>query len=333
MFGFSDETYIDVASGNGGNGCVSFRQEKYVPKGGPDGGDGGRGGDVVFVVRNNLRTLAHLKSKRSFRAQNGQGGMGARRHGRNGDDIEIPVPEGTLIKDAATGELIKDLTGLDRWVFLSGGGGGKGNWHYRTSRRQAPRYAQKGEEGKELRIGIELRVIADIGFVGFPNAGKSSLLNLLTNAHSKVAGYPFTTKIPHLGVFRYGEEDVILADIPGIIEGASQGAGLGFKFLRHISRTSGIAYLIDMSDQRYLSALTTLSGELQAYSKELAAKPSVILATKIDLPEAREHLEEFIAANPDQKVIGLSTFTNEGIEQVKQAFLSICDRGGQKSTS
>ncbi len=323
MFGFSDETYIDIASGNGGNGCVSFRREKYVPKGGPDGGDGGKGGDVVFVVKRNLRTLAGLKSKRSFRAQNGQPGKGARRHGSDGNDMEIEVPDGTLIRDPQTGEILQDLTGLDRFIFLKGGKGGNGNWHYRSSTRQAPRYAQPGIPGEELRVHVELRIIADIGFVGFPNAGKSSLLNHLTNAHSKVAGYPFTTKIPHLGVFRYDERDVILADIPGIIEGASHGAGLGFKFLRHISRTSGLAYLIDMADERYLTAFETLKGELLAFTPELTEKPFVVIATKMDTPEAHEHAEELQAAYPQLEILHLSVFTGEGVAEVKQAFVRL----------
>jgi GTP-binding protein len=182
MFGFSDETYIDIASGSGGNGCVSFRREKFVAKGGPDGGDGGRGGDVVFVVKDNLRTLVHLKRVRSYRAENGRDGQGRRNFGRKGADIEIPVPPGTVIKDATTGEIIKDLEGLERYVFLKGGNGGRGNWHFRSPTRQAPRYAQQGEKGVAMRIGVELLIIADIGFVGFPNAGKSSLLNNLTNA-------------------------------------------------------------------------------------------------------------------------------------------------------
>ena len=208
MFGFSDETYIDVASGNGGNGCVSFHREKFIPKGGPDGGDGGKGGDVVFVVKDNLRTLGHLKMVRVYKAENGRPGQGDRCFGRSGADIEIPVPPGTVIKDAETGEIIKDLTGEKRWVFLKGGKGGLGNWHFRSSTRQTPRFAQPGEKGVEMRIGVELLVIADIGFVGFPNAGKSSLLNLLTNARSKVAGYPFTTKIPQLGAMRYDGQDI-----------------------------------------------------------------------------------------------------------------------------
>ena len=314
MFGFSDETYIDVASGNGGNGCVSFRREKYIPKGGPDGGDGGRGGDVVFVVRDNLRTLAHLKQIRTFRAENGRNGSGARCYGRDGNDIEIPVPPGTVIKDAQTGDIIKDLTDEQRWVFLSGGRGGQGNWHFRSATRQTPRFAQPGEKGVEMRIGVELLVIADIGFVGFPNAGKSSLLNNLTNARTKVAGYPFTTRIPQLGMFRYDDHDIILADIPGIIEGASQGAGMGFKFLRHISRTSGLAFLIDLTDERYLDAFATLTDELHSYAPDLVKKPKVIIATKLDDemgPERLINLQESLA---EHAVIGLSNITGEGLD-------------------
>ncbi len=321
MFGFSDETYIDVASGNGGNGCVSFRREKYIPKGGPDGGDGGRGGDVVFVVKDNLRTLGHLKMIRTFRAENGQNGMGARCYGRDGLNIEIPVPPGTVIKNAQTGEIIKDLTGEDCWVYLKGGRGGQGNYHFRTATRQAPRFAQPGEKGVEIRIGVELLVIADIGFVGFPNAGKSSLLNQLTNARTKVAGYPFTTKIPQLGMFRYANHDVVLADIPGIIEGASQGAGMGIKFLRHIARTVGLAFIIDLSDDRYMQAYDTLCEELNAYASELLEKPQVVIGTKIDEEGAPERLVELQAARPELKVIGLSNFTGEGLDLVKQAFI------------
>lgn len=334
MFGFSDETYIDVQSGDGGAGCVSFRREKFVPKGGPDGGDGGRGGDVVFVVRNNLRTLGHLKMVRVYRAENGRGGQGARMYGRDGRDIEIPVPPGTVIKDAGTGEIIKDLTGCDRFVFLKGGKGGLGNWHFRTSTHQTPRFAQSGEKGEAMRIGVELLVIADIGFVGFPNAGKSSLLNLLTNARSKVAGYPFTTKIPQLGVMRMWDRDVVLADIPGIIEGASEGLGMGFKFLRHISRTQGLAYLVDLSDDNYLEAYDILHDELEKYSKELAQKPSMLIGTKIDEDGADERFrllkEKY---SPSMKVLPLSIYDDSLLEPVKLAFMEMAGETGEKEES
>lgn len=325
MLGFSDETYIDVSSGNGGAGCVSFHREKFIPKGGPDGGDGGRGGDVVFVVKDNLRTLGHLKMIRTFRAENGRNGQGDRCFGRDGRDVEIPVPPGTVIKNAETGEVIKDLTGLDRYVFLKGGKGGLGNWHFRSSVRQTPRFAQPGEEGVSMRIGVELLVIADIGFVGFPNAGKSSLLNLLTNARSKVAGYPFTTKIPQLGVMRLHDRDVILADIPGIIEGASEGSGMGFRFLRHISRTKGLAYLVDLSDPDFLTAFDKLHLELSKYSEELAQKPYIIIGTKIDEDGAEENMKALREKYSDKEVLPLSIYMDELLQPVEEAFFRMAD--------
>lgn len=330
MFGFSDETYIDVSSGNGGAGCVSFHREKFIPKGGPDGGDGGRGGDVVFVVKDNLRTLGHLKMIRSFNAENGRGGQGDRCFGRDGRDIEIPVPPGTVLKNAETGEIIKDLTGLDRFVLLKGGRGGQGNWHFKTATRQTPRFAQPGEKGTAMRVGVELLVIADIGFVGFPNAGKSSLLNLLTNARSKVAGYPFTTKIPELGVMRYNDQDIVLADIPGLLEGASEGVGMGFKFLRHISRTKGLAYLIDLSDENYLTAFDILSGELKKYSENLVNKPYVIIGTKIDEDGADERFEELKSRFSGVSVLPLSIYDDDLLLPVKQAFMHLAMSGGKK---
>lgn len=320
MFGFSDETYIDVASGNGGSGCVSFRHEKFVEKGGPDGGDGGKGGDLVFVVKNNLRTLAHLKIIRTFRAENGQNGSGARCYGRAGNDMEIPVPPGTVIKDAATGEIIKDLTGEERFVFLKGGRGGLGNWHFRTATRQAPRFAQPGEKGTELRIGLELLVIADIGFVGFPNAGKSSLMNMLTNARSKVAPYPFTTKIPQLGMMRYFDQDVVLADIPGIIEGASQGAGMGIKFLKHIARTGGLAYFIDCSEPDCLDKYDMLRTELGNYSEELLQKKEIIIGTKLDEDGAPENFAKLKKKFKNKQCYGMTILDDETVKPIMKAF-------------
>ena len=326
MIGFSDETYIDVASGDGGNGAVSFRREKFVPKGGPDGGDGGRGGDVIFVVTHNLKTLAHLKRQRSFRAERGQNGSSARRYGRDGVDVIIPVPPGTVIKDPESGDVLVDLTDHERYVFLHGGRGGQGNWHYRSSTNQAPRYAQSGQKGQTLRIGVELLIIADIGFVGFPNAGKSSLLNTLTNARSAVAEYPFTTRVPHLGMMRHHERDIVLADIPGLIEGASEGSGMGIKFLKHISRTLGLAYLIDLSDERYLSAFDTLSDELKAFDPELVDKERIIVGTKIDEEGSEERLRELKAKYPNEQVIGLCVYFDQGVSQVKEAFYQLVEK-------
>jgi GTP-binding protein len=315
MLGFADETYIDVSSGNGGPGCVSFRREKYVPRGGPDGGDGGRGGDVIFVVKNNLKTLLHLKQKRNFNAKNGQPGMGRRKHGSDGDHAVIAVPPGTLIKDAETDEILQDLTDQEEWVFLRGGLGGKGNYHFSTSTNQAPRYAQPGLPGQERRLHIELNLIADVGFVGFPNAGKSSLLSALTNAHPKIGDYPFTTKIPNLGVLEFHGHDIVLADIPGIIEGASHGAGLGIKFLKHIYRTKVLVFMVDLSDENYLAAFDLLKKELEQYAPELLERPRLLVGTKLDLYEAEQALEKLSQAFPRETVCGISTFTRKGLDE------------------
>lgn len=324
MTGFSDEAVVVAVSGSGGSGAVSFRREKYVPRGGPDGGDGGKGGNVIFVVKKNLRTLSHLRNQPTCRAENGQPGQGRRKHGRDGSDVIIEVPPGTLVRDAQTRELMVDLADrTEPWVFLEGGKGGKGNWHFRSSTRQAPRYAQGGLPGEERRILLELRIIADIGFVGFPNAGKSSLLNYLTNAHAKVAGYPFTTKIPNLGVFSRYERVITLADIPGIIEGASGGAGLGLTFLKHITRTSGIAYLIDVHDQRYLEAYGLLRHELGSYSSELIEKPEVIIATKMDMPGSQERLAELETSLSGRAIVPISVFSGRGMDEVREAFFHL----------
>ncbi len=327
MFGFADETYIDLASGDGGRGAVSFRREKYVPKGGPDGGDGGNGGDVYFQVKSNLRTLAHLKKQRHFRAEKGGFGKGQNRHGRNGEDVLVPVPPGTLIRDPEKGGVIKDLTDLEEgetWRFLKGGRGGKGNTHFKSSRHQIPRFAQDGEPGQEMRVHVELRLIADIGLVGFPNAGKSSLLDAVTNAHPEIANYEFTTKIPNLGVMHIGYRDLVLADIPGLIEGASEGAGLGHTFLRHVSRSGGLAFIIDLADPRYLNAFSLLMQELKAFDSEMMEKPRIIVGSKLDLEDSSEHLEELRSAFPDEEVLGISVFSMRGLKDLGEALGRVC---------
>ncbi len=323
MTGFVDETIIDVSSGNGGHGCVSFRREKYVPRGGPDGGDGGKGGNVVFAVKNNLKTLWDLKRRKTYRAGSGCQGGGARKFGRDGDDAVIEVPPGTIIKNAETGEILKDLTDEQRWVFLEGGKGGKGNWHFRNSVNQVPRYAQPGLPGEERKLLVELNIIADIGFVGLPNAGKSSLLDIMTNAHPKIANYPFTTKIPNLGVLHVADKDLILADIPGIIEGASHGLGLGFKFLRHIARTNGLAFLIDLSDDNFKDVFEILINELATYGHGLSEKKRVVIGTKTDLREDKSRLDELKKFLPDEDVYGLSSFTREGMKEISYVFLKM----------
>ncbi len=345
MIKFADEATIFVSSGKGGDGCVAFRREKYVPMGGPAGGDGGRGGDVVFEVRRNLRTLAHLRYQQHFKAENGHQGMGKNRYGRNGEDVVVAVPPGTVIKDADTGEILKDFStdagvagagrlggaktaarhgdAPGRWVFLRGGNGGWGNSHYATSVNQAPRQFQPGKPSETRELRIELQLIADIGFVGFPNAGKSSLLDFFTNARPKIAPYPFTTKIPNLGMLTIHERDIVLADIPGIIEGASEGHGLGIRFLKHISRTAALAFLVDLSDENWREALGILLEELRSFSPDLAEKKRLLVATKLDLPEAAERYGEFKAAFPGESVYGISVFSGDGLPELKETFLKL----------
>jgi GTP-binding protein len=325
--GFVDETTIHAASGSGGDGVVSFRREKYVPKGGPDGGDGGWGGDVVFTVRSNLKTLAHLKLKRYFAAENGKRGSGNRRHGRNGKDVEILVPPGTLLSDPETGELLADLTREgERFVLLRGGKGGKGNARFATPTEQAPRYAQEGEPGEERNLKVELHLIADVGLVGKPNAGKSTLLSVLTNAHPLIGDYPFTTKTPNLGLLRISLKEVILADIPGIIEGASEGRGLGVRFLRHIDRCSALLFLVDLGDDDCVEAVRVLEKELEAYSPALIAKTRVIVGTKLDREGSRDRLAGLGASFPKEKILGVSSFSHEGLDELAGALLSLGDR-------
>lgn len=326
MVKFADEAFIIVSSGKGGNGCISFRREKYVPMGGPSGGDGGKGGDLVFEIRRNLRTLAHLRFRQSFKGKSGGDGQGSKKFGKDGEDCVVTLPPGTLIRDADTGDVIHDF-GLEsegRLVFLKGGNGGWGNVHFKSSTNQAPRNALPGQPGETRRLRIELNIIADIGFVGFPNAGKSSLLDYFTNARPKIAPYPFTTKIPNLGVLRVDEEmDIILADIPGIIEGASEGLGLGTRFLKHISRAVALAFLIDLSDDGYLDAFEKLSAELEAFSPELAAKERVIVANKLDLPGTRERLAELKAKYSERTILGISVHNRWGLDEVRDAFIDL----------
>ncbi|MDR0597584.1 MAG: GTPase ObgE [Treponema sp.] len=319
---FADEALIEVSSGSGGNGCVAFRREKYVPQGGPSGGDGGRGGSVLFEVRRNLRTLAHLRFKQSFKAENGRDGEGSRRYGRNGEDVVIPVPPGTVLKDADSGELIRDF-GLseDPFMFLKGGNGGWGNYRFRSSVTQAPRKALPGKPGEKRRLRVELQTLADIGLVGFPNAGKSSLLDRFTNARPKIAPYPFTTKIPNLGVLTLGDRDIVLADIPGLIEGASGGAGLGIRFLKHIARTAALAFLIDLSEDSYRGAFDTLYKELETFSPELVQKPRILVGTKTDIESPggnspAERLAILQSLYPEETVMGISVFSGEGLKEL-----------------
>jgi GTPase len=334
MLQFADEAVIEVRSGKGGNGCIAFRREKYIPHGGPNGGDGGKGGDVVFCIKRNMRTLAKLRNQVVFKAQSGNDGQGWNKYGKDGNDVVIPVPPGTTIRDAETDELIHDFTNEsedERFIFLVGGNGGWGNVHFKSSTNQAPRYAHPGKPGEVRKLRLELSIMADAGLVGFPNAGKSSLLNAFTNARPKVAPYPFTTKIPNLGVLRVDDDrDIIIADIPGIIEGASGGAGLGIKFLKHISRTSCLIYMIDCSDENYFTAYDTLKNELASYSAELAAKPRMVLCNKIDVEGAAENAQKVIASiekeEPETIVLPVSVMMNTNMRDAKIRIIGLVDK-------
>ena len=284
---FADRAKIYVRSGNGGDGHVSFRREKYVPNGGPDGGDGGHGGDVVFVVDEGLNTLTDFRHIRKYKAADGQNGGKRNCRGKDGEDILIKVPAGTVIREAESGKVITDMSGENvRYVLLKGGKGGNGNQHYATSTMQAPKYAQPGQPAQELELLLELKVIADVGLVGFPNVGKSTLLSRVTNARPKIADYHFTTLRPNLGVV--DREDVrsfVIADIPGLIEGASEGVGLGHEFLRHIERTKLILHIVDAASvegRDPIADIYAINRELANYSAELAGRPQIIAANKID---------------------------------------------------
>lgn len=331
MIGFADEALIEVRSGNGGNGCIAFRREKYVPHGGPNGGDGGKGGDIIFTVKRNLRTLAKLRHKHCFKARNGSDGQGWNRHGADGEDCVIPVPPGTTIRDAETEEVIYDFStavGDETFTYLVGGNGGWGNVHFKTSTNQAPRQANPGIKGETRFLKLELSIMADVGLVGFPNAGKSSLLTAFTNARPKIAPYPFTTIIPNLGVLRVDDEsDIIIADIPGIIEGASEGLGLGDTFLKHITRTSCLIFMVDCSDENYLTAYDTLCNELEQYSDELMEKPRIVLCNKIDVDgafdRALEIQQKIKETEPETKVIPVSVMGGRGMKDAQKEIVSL----------
>lgn len=283
---FADRAKIYVRSGKGGDGHVSFRREKYVPNGGPDGGDGGNGGSVIFEVDEGLNTLTDFRHIRKYCAKDGEPGGKRNCRGKNGEDIIIKVPEGTVLKEEESGRVIADMSGDNRrMVLLTGGRGGNGNQHYATSTMQAPKYAQPGQPSKELNILMELKCIADVGLVGFPNVGKSTLLSRVTNARPKIANYHFTTLNPHLGVVDMEDGGFVIADIPGLIEGASEGIGLGHEFLRHIERTRVIIHMVDVAGTEGrdpIEDIYTINKELAAYNEEIAARPQVIAANKID---------------------------------------------------
>jgi GTPase len=301
---FIDQVNIHVKSGKGGDGMVHFRREKYEPRGGPDGGDGGKGGDVIFEVKATLNTLSAFRRNERFAADPGKGGGGAQMTGRGGKDLIIYVPPGTVIYDAETGDLLGDLTNPGQQLMVcKGGRGGKGNQHYATSRNQAPRMAERGEPHEEKLLRLELKLIADIGIIGLPNAGKSTLLSALTNAKPKIGDYPFTTLEPNLGAAKIDDDTtVVLADIPGLIEGAHEGAGLGHDFLRHIQRTRVIIHMIDGLSEDPLADFSQINTELSLFDPRLGNKPQIVVLNKIDQPDVQERLKEIKASFKKKKV-------------------------------
>ena len=320
---FTDYVKIIIKSGDGGNGAVSFRREKYVAAGGPDGGDGGRGGSIYFIVDPDSNTLIDFRFKKKFKAESGKNGEGARKYGRSGEDLYIKVPIGTLIKDAETGKIIADLSKKDqKELILPGGRGGKGNCHFATSTRQAPRFSQDGEKGIEKEVILELKLLADVGLIGFPNVGKSTFLSRTTSATPKIADYHFTTLEPNLGVVKndYGESFVI-ADIPGIIEGASSGTGLGLQFLRHIERTRLLLHVIDVSGtegRNPVEDFKIINEELKKYSEKLSKRKQIIVANKIDSmqDESLYNDLEKMAKEHNIEIFKISAATGEGVSEV-----------------
>jgi GTPase len=320
---FIDEVKIHVKSGDGGAGCVSFRREKFIPLGGPDGGDGGKGGDVVCKVSPQLSTLLDLRQHPHQKAGRGRNGMGKDRHGANGETLEILLPQGTVVKDAETGEILADLAEPDAAIVLmKGGRGGQGNARFKTATHKTPKFAQPGEPGEERWIRLELKLMADVGLLGMPSVGKSSLITKLSAARPKIADYPFTTLEPNLGVVQYKNyRSFVMADIPGLIEGASDGAGLGHRFLKHLERTGQLLHLLDLSwmpDREPIAEYEALNRELAKFDPELAEKRQTVVINKIDLPNVRENLQEVLPYFQERgiKVFPISAVTGEGIAEL-----------------
>lgn len=326
---FLDIATVFVKAGNGGDGVVSFHTEKYVAKGGPDGGDGGKGGDVIFKVDNNASTLIDFRFAKHFRAENGGNGAGKNCTGKSGKDLVIKVPQGTVIRDKKSGKAIADMFYPDSvFVCCKGGMGGKGNARFATAQRKAPRFCQLGEKTTERELLLELKTIADVGLVGFPNVGKSTILSVVSGAKPKIANYHFTTLTPNLGAVRFRDKSFVLADIPGLIEGAKEGAGLGHKFLRHIERVRLIVHVVDISGSEgrdpYKDYLT-INDELAGYSEKLAALPQIVCANKCDLLQEKSALDEF-AEKTGKKVFPVSAITHEGVEKLLAEIVKMLEK-------
>lgn len=318
---FFDKAKIFVKAGDGGNGIVSFRREKYVPLGGPDGGDGGKGGDVIIEVDEGLRTLVDFRYQRHYKAKRGEHGMGAKKHGKDGENLIIKVPPGTVVRKEETGEVLVDLVSPEqRFLVARGGRGGRGNARFLSNRNRAPRFSEKGEPGEELSLILELKLLADVGLVGYPNVGKSTLLAAVSAAQPKIGAYPFTTITPNLGVVKVQEESFVMADIPGLIEGAHQGVGLGHEFLRHLERTRVLIHVIDaaaLEGRDPIEDFYQINEELTHYNEKLAQLPQVIAANKIDLPQAQENIARLQAKiGKEHEIFPISAATKQGVEQL-----------------
>jgi len=312
---FIDYVEIEITAGNGGHGCISFHREKFITKGGPDGGDGGKGGNIIAYAESNMTTLLDYRYKRKYKAPNGQPGAGALKSGKSGKDITLSLPVGTIIKDVETGQILYDLDQPGTTVVISkGGSGGKGNNHYKSPTNQTPRKAQDGFPGEVKKISLELKLLADIGLVGLPNAGKSTILASFSAARPKIANYPFTTLIPNLGIVKFREfKSCVMADIPGLIEGASKGKGLGHQFLKHIQRTALILYVIDINEENILETYQVLYKELENYDKNLSARPSMVVITKTDTVSESD-LNSISKKLPDDYIY-LSAVTRKGADK------------------
>jgi len=332
---FVDEVKIFVKAGHGGSGCVSFRREKFVPKGGPDGGDGGKGGDVIFRATESHHTLLDLKYRQHQIAKNGGHGSSNHRTGKSAADLEVPVPVGTVIKNFETGEELADLSENGQtFIAARGGIGGKGNAHFTTSTHQTPRFAQEGMEGEEFTLKLELKLLADVGIIGFPNAGKSTFISRVSAAKPKIADYPFTTLTPHLGVVQYlDSKSFVIADIPGLIPGAHEGLGMGDKFLKHVERTSLLLHMIDISTEPHTNAwsnYTTINQELEHYNSEMMAKPQIVALNKIDLPHVRENAKKQVALFKKKGIIlhPFSAVTGEGLKEIMNKIVTLLNQSG-----
>ncbi len=335
---FVDEARITVVSGHGGSGCVSFRREKYVPKGGPDGGDGGKGADVILMASSRFTTLLDLKYKKINAGRKGEPGRGRNRHGKNAPDLVINVPVGTVVKDSATSEVLADLVEDEQFIIIAKGGrGGKGNAHFSSSTHQIPRFAQPGEEGETRDITLELKLLADIGIIGLPNAGKSTFISKVSAARPKIADYPFTTLVPNLGVIRYKDfNNIVIADIPGLIEGAHSGAGLGTRFLKHVERTSLFIHVIDASGlfgNSPLHDFEVINNEIKKFNSSLAENPQLVALNKIDLITERDEIINLknILTEKGYKVFNISAVTGEGVDALIDAAAEIFFRSKKQS--